>query len=197
MKRCIWRSLAAGVLYLILQTSSSQAQIISGTEIPRFDFGAQFVGLPLEVPGTSDGIGVGVRAGYNFSHYVSLDGELDHFTFGTGPTQNSGTQLALVGVRAGVTMPEGGVYLKLRPGLVHFPRNGDFQSRGLTQLNHFALDAGFVLLRYFLNHTYLRLDLGDTVIPFGEGRIMNTSGQLVRVGTTNNAMISFGFGLHF
>jgi hypothetical protein len=197
MHRSTWRRVLLTGLFFFLQTSISQAQGISATRIPRAEFGVQFIGLALSAPVTRGSIGFGAHAGYNLSHYVSLDADLNHFSFGETPAQHSGTLMGFAGVRAGVTIPKGGLYFKVRPGLVHFPRNGELQTRGLTQLNHFALDTGFVLLRYFPNHTYVRFDLGETIITYGSGSVTNSSGRLVYLGTTNNANISVGFGLHF
>jgi hypothetical protein len=195
MEQSVRRSLLFTALPLFLQVCSCQAQNISGTEIPRIEIGTQIMGMVSEAPTTS--AGVGVHAGCNLSHYASLDGEQDRFSPKRTFTQNAGALMGLLGVRAGVTMPRGGVYLKLRPGLVHFSGNSDLENRGLLEFHHFGLAAGFVLLRYFPNHTYLQMDASDTFLPFRSAKIMNGTRQLVRLNTTNNATISLGFGLHF
>jgi hypothetical protein len=104
----------------------------------------------------------------------------------------------LVGVKVGLFTRDTGLFLKARPGFIHFPQNGDLQARGLIHLNHFAFDVGIVGERYFPDHLFVRLDLSVTLVAFGNEHVTDTvTGQLIRLGTRNNATFAIGFGVHF
>jgi hypothetical protein len=183
-----------GILLQFLFGSDARAQ----TEIPRIETGIQFTALHLPAPIGEGAAGVGGRFTYNLSSHFGLEAEVNHFPGGTRLASNFGETEGLFGLRAGFAIPKGGMFLKARPGFIHFSETSDVHGRGLNQLDHFALDLGFVGTRYFSNHTYLRFDAGDTIITYGNERLLDPlNGRVSRLGTVHNPQISIGVGIHF
>jgi hypothetical protein len=178
----------------VLWPRSSRAQ----TDYPRIEAGIQLTALVLNAPVNGGGLGVGARFGYNLTSHFGWEGEVNRFPgAGAFNVPNVRVTDGLFGVKAGPFARDTGLFLKARPGFIHFPRNGDMQARGLAHLNHFALDVGLVGERYFPNHFYVRLDLSDTLLAFGDDHITDTvTGRLTRLGTRNNATFAIGFGVH-
>jgi len=171
-----------------------QPQEKAGEAYPRIETGLVFTVLRLPQPIGEGAGGIGGRFGYNFSHDAGIEAEVNHFP---GRSQFGETQ-GFFGLKLGFAENGGGFFVKARPGFIHFPSGGDLQARGLTQLNHFALDLGVVAERYFSNHTYIRLDLGDTIISYGGARILNPlNGRITPLGTIHNFQLSFGVGVYF
>jgi hypothetical protein len=78
-------------------------------------------------------------------------------------------------------------------------RLGDFfRTYNNRSQNYFAVDVGAALEVYPSARVILRLDLGDTVIPFGDSTI-NRPGLpgTIRPGTSHNFQGSFGVGFRF
>jgi hypothetical protein len=185
---------ALAILLLFLFGPDAKAQ----TDIPRIETGVQFTGLHLPAPIGEGAPGLGGRFTYNLSHHFGLEAEVNHFPGGTRLVSNFGETEGLFGLRAGFAIPKGGMFLKARPGFIHFSETSDVRGRGLKQLDHFALDLGFVATRYFSNHTYLRFDAGDTIITYGNERLLDSlNGRISRLGTVHNPQISIGVGIHF
>jgi hypothetical protein len=189
------QALVVCVSLCVLRPASSRAQ----TDYPRIETGMQLSALVLNSPVNGGGLGVGARFGYNLTSHFGLEGEVNRFPgAGTFNTPNASVTDGLFGVKAGLFARDTGLFLKARPGFIHFPRNGDTQARGLAHLDHFAFDVGLVGERYFPNHFYVRLDLSDTLLAFGDDHVTDTAtGQLTRLGTRNNATLAIGFGVHF
>lgn len=185
---------AVGAILLVACTNAT-AQT---GNVPRFETGVHFTGLKLPSPIGEAPAGLGGRFGYNFSNHFGVEAEVNHFPGGRRGGDFGETQ-ALFGLKAGIASEYGGIFAKVRPGFIHFPAEGALRGRGLTQPDNFALDVGFVAERYFANHTYIRLDAGDTIIAYGKNRILNpvVGGGLVSPGTTHNFQFSFGVGIHF
>jgi len=190
----ILRVLLAVICVFGICCGAAQAQ----TDFPRVEAGLSIPVLHLRAPIADAGLGIGGQFALNATKHFGVDAESDGFP---GNPQRPGDFVkreTLVGLRAGYALPEGGLFFKIRPGFIQFPKNGALQKRGLRKLDHFALDVGFFGVRYFPNHTYLRFDFGDTIINFGGQRIGNTSGTgTTRLGLTNNPQLALGFGLHF
>jgi hypothetical protein len=182
------------ILQLLLFGPDAKAQ----TEIPRIETGVQFTALQLPEPINEGAPGLGGRFTYNLSNHFGLEAEVNHFPGGTKLVPNFGETEGLFGLRAGFAIPKGGMFLKARPGFIHFSETSDVHGRGLNQLDHFALDLGFVGIRYFSNHTYLRFDAGDTIITYGNERLLDpVNGRISRLSTVHNPQISIGVGIHF
>lgn len=182
------------ILLLFLFSSDAKAQ----TEIPRIEAGVQFTALNLVEPIDEGAPGLGGRFTYNLSNHFGLEAEFNHFPGGTRLASSFGETEGLLGLRAGFAIPKGGMFFKARPGFIHFSETSDVHGRGLKQLDHFALDLGFVGVCYFSNHTYLRFDAGDTIITYGDERVLDpVNGRISRLGTVHNPQISIGVGIHF
>jgi hypothetical protein len=168
-------------------------------DYPRIETGVQLTALVLNSPVNGGGLGFGARFGYNLTNHFGLEGEINRFPgAGTVSGPNANVTDGLFGVKAGLFTRDTGMFLKARPGFIHFPRSGDLQARGLTHLDHFAFDVGLIGERYFTDHLYVRLDLSDTIVAFGNEHVADTiTGQLTRLGARNNASFAIGFGVHF
>jgi hypothetical protein len=169
------------------------------SDYPRIETGVQLTALVLDSPVNGGGLGLGARFGYNLTNHFGLEGEINRFPgAGTLNAPNLSVTDGLFGVKAGLLARDTGVFLKARPGFIHFPRNGDLQARGLTHLDHFVFDVGFVGERYFPNHLFVRLDLSNTLLTFGNEHVTDTvTGRFTRIGTRNNATLAIGFGVYF
>jgi hypothetical protein len=61
-----------------------------------------------------------------------------------------------------------GVFLKIRPGLIHFDQAAPvLAGRGSFNATNFALDLGAGLEFYLSRRTMMRFDFGDTIIRLG------------------------------
>ena len=61
-----------------------------------------------------------------------------------------------------------GVFLKIRPGLIHFYQAAPILAgRGSFNAANFALDLGAGLEFYLSRRTMMRFDFGDTIIRMG------------------------------
>jgi hypothetical protein len=163
---------------------------------PRFEAGVQFTGLHLVDVGEG-AAGLGGRFGVNVSKYVAVEAEFDH-----SPKASSdfGEDEGLFGLKLGVRNEFGGVFLKARPGFVHFPSDGAVRGRGLSNPTEFAFDFGMVGEKYVGDHFVMRFDAGDTVLAYGGQHLLNVAqpgGQLVNLGTTNNFQVSVGVAVRF
>ena len=185
---------------LVLQLAPvARAQITSNySGIPRFDAGVQFTGIQLNGPIVAGDLGVGLHFGYNFNSYLSLESNVNAFHLASNGQQDSHTVEALFGPRIGYTSREAGIYVKVLPGFIHFPRASDQATTPLNPLTNFVLDTGVVVLRYFPNHVYVRFDGGATIINYGSGSFVDpASGQRVHLGLRGTPAFSLGVGAHF
>jgi len=166
-------------------------------EVPKIETGLHCVTMKLPDPIGEGAVGVGGRFGRNLSNYFGLEAELNHFPGGTPSNPNFGETEGLFGIKAGIGKRDGGIFGKVRPGFIHFPKDSAAVNRGLRNQNYFAVDLGVVAERYWGNHAYFRFDAGDTVISYGGERYLDAFGRVVPLGTTNNLQIAVGFGLSF
>ena len=166
--------------------------------------------------------GFGARIGYHLTENFALEAEANFFPrereFGGGRKSQ-----ALFGVKAGKRFEQVGLFVKARPGFIHFsegdlqprqdvacitifpPPRGCFEGTGRT---HFAFDVGGVFEYYPSRRTIIRFDAGDTIIRLGEHRVpvvlnsgASASGPVVVITapseTTHNFQGSIGFGIRF
>lgn len=188
------RSLIFGTLVVLLlgMGKTGYAQTI-----PRTEFGTQFTVLRLPNPIGESAVGLGARAGYNFSDHVGVEAEINHFPGGRTGSPDFGETQALVGAKIGYGGDYGGIFAKVRPGLIHFSKDSVTVGRGLKQQTYFSSDFGKVAERYFQNHMYLRFDIGDAMFAYGGESYLDVSGKTTRSSTTHNLQASFGIGIHF
>ena len=190
--------LVMGLVCLVILPAARAQITVSYPGIPRFDAGLQFTGIQLTGPVTSGDLGVGLHFGYNVNSYLSLESNVGEFHLASGGQQDSRTAEALFGPRIGYTSGRAGIYVKVLPGFIHFPRASDQFTTPLNPSTHFVLDTGVVVVRYFPNHVYVRFDGGATIINYGSGSFLDpVSGQRVILGIRGAPAFAFGVGFHF
>jgi hypothetical protein len=196
------------VLAMLMLSVDGQSQ---SDELPRRELGIHFTIIDLnevfEIPG-----GFGGRFTYNITRNLAIDSEVNHFPrknptrrvlgggFGFETPENAlpfGETQALIGLKAGARIDKFGLFAKARPGAIHFRRrqiSDDFDDQSRTK---FSLDIGGVFEYYPIRELALRIDLGDTIIPFG-GRTIRTSTETVRFDTgLHNLQGGIGLSLRF
>lgn len=192
------RLLRMGLVCAAILPATNAQITLSYPGIPRFDAGMQFTGIQLTGPVTSGDLGAGLHFGYNFNSYLSFESNVNAFHLSTSGPQDAHTMEALFGPRIGYTSREAGIYLKVLPGFIHFPRASGQLTTPLIPSTHFALDTGVVVLRYFPNHVYVRFDGGATIINYGSGSFVDpASNQRVSLGIRGAPAFSLGVGFHF
>jgi hypothetical protein len=97
-----------------------------------------------------------------------------------------------------------GVFVKARPGFLSYEQTlaDDSQLPAVipfTRVTHFALDLGGVVEVYTPKRTFLRFDVGNTLIFARERTVTLLDGTTtVAPGYTQNTMqLSTGFGFRF
>lgn len=190
--------LLIGLLCVAVLPAANGQITLAYPGIPRFDAGVQFTAVQFNGLVTSGNLGVGLHFGYNFNSYLSLESNVNAFHLASNGQQELRTAEAFFGPRIGYTSRQAGVYLKVLPGFIHFPRASDQVPTPLNPSTHFALDTGVVLLRYFPNHFYLRFDGGATIVNYGSGAFVDpASGQRVHLGVRGAPSFALGVGVHF
>jgi hypothetical protein len=125
--------------------------------------------------------GAGIRAGYNLTRYLALEGEINYFPnenlarFDRGGNLTQGQ----FGVKVGKRFNKFGIFAKARPGFLNFSRvltqtgTQSFTSGGQTftfpvfeikRRNFFSLDVGGVVEFYPSRRVLVRFDVGDTMV---------------------------------
>ena len=179
---------------VVLSTKDAHAQ----SDLPRFEVGGQVSAIDLRDSVGEKPPGVGGRFSYNVNDYAAFEAEVNHFS--TAEINFDRTQ-GLFGVKAGKRFGgrRVGVFLKARPGFMHFhgARLPGVLINGTTK---FALDLGGVVEFYPSKQTVVRLDFGDTII-FYNGEIIRRlslpGGPQERLGTAHGQQASIGFGFRF
>ena len=185
------------VSFVILPAANGQI-VLTYSGIPRFDAGVQFTAVQFNGLVDSGNSGVGLHFGYNFNSYLSFESNVNAFNLASSGQQELRTGEAFFGTRIGYTSREAGIYVKVLPGFIHFPKASDQTTTPLNPSTHFALDTGVVVVRYFPNHVYIRFDGGATIINYGSGSSLDpVSGQRVNLGVRGAPAFSFGLGFHF
>jgi len=139
--------------------------------------------------------GFGGRFAYNFTNNFAFDAEAAYFP--ENPSGNFGQTVALAGLRAGIRSESLGVFAKLRPVVVRFGSDF-FRTYNNRSQNYFAVDVGASLEFYPSRRVIVRVDLGDTIVPFGDNTISSPlPPYTIRPGTTHNLQGSFGIGFRF
>ena len=202
----IKRSLSAGVFLLVFSLGRSEIQ-------------AQSADTKLEVSGLYSTInlrafdsresGVGVRLAYNINRYLALEAEGDVFEFSIGdyPTDEWLAAQGLLGIRTGVRNRRVGLFAKVRPGVVNFPKLKVHQRFCFPEQscrdsgrsgNRLAVDAGAVVEIYPTEKILVRVDIGDTMIRFKDDIFLRSS-TFVRIndGFSHNLQLAASVGYRF
>lgn len=190
------RVLLEAFVFLVCAREATSAQIIiQYSGLPRYELGAQFSGVQLNGAVTGGSLGLGGRFSYNYNQYLSLDTEVSGYNFSSDRLD---TVVGLFGARVGYTSRDFGIYVKLRPGLIHFKSNGDFIPPVRQHPTQFAFDTGVVLERYFVNHMCFRFDLGRMFVNYGGGSYKDpVTGQVTHLGVPGGTSVAFGVGAHW
>jgi len=153
--------------------------------------------------------GIGGRVGYYLGSIVFLDGEILQKFSGCIVELCSNEKMTILGgVRLGTIFDDWiGVFAKARAGAYGF--NAEDKSETITDKKNFypVFDIGVIVERYFERNFFIRFDIGDWIIPFGDTKIVNydwpandllpPSANYTRIGTKHNMAFEFGFGFRF
>jgi hypothetical protein len=178
----------------------------------QFELGGLITYTFLEEIGTTDS-GVGIQAGgfggrfvYHALPFLDFDTEIN---FLPGNSATSGNHLqGLFGMKAGKRFSEVGIFLKARPGFLHFRRDpfgvgessSNFFSHERAKSTELNIDLGGVIEYYTALNLILRFDLGDSMIRYSP-RTVRTSDFVApfEAGgfTTHNWQGGFGISFRF
>ena len=146
---------------------------------------------------------------YNINKYLAIEAEGNAFEFSLGdyPTDEWLAAQGLLGIRTGFRNRRFGLFAKVRPGVVNFPKLRVHQ-RFCIPLQHcedagksgnrLAVDAGAVIEVYPTKNIIVRLDIGDTMIRFKDDLFFRTS-SFVRIndGFSHNIQLAGSVGFRF
>jgi hypothetical protein len=157
----------------------------------KYEAGVHITGLHLHKIDEGP-VGFGGRFHYNVTPFIAADLEVTHFP--ENSAGNFGQTTGLFGVRAGKRFEHIGLFVKGRPGFMHFGGRY-FQSR-LQERMHSIVDGGAVIEYYPTKRMFIRIDTGDTVIYFGSARLFSRVNPDA-LGTIHNFQSGLGIGLFF
>lgn len=197
-------SIAALLLIFWLAGDDLKAQTIDRT----LEVSAVYTTINLRALDSREA-GGGVRLAYNLTDYLAIEAEGNIFEFAIGdhPTDDFLAAQGLIGVKAGYRAKRIGIFAKVRPGAVNFPKfkvPSSFCSlqpicsrRGRSG-NRLAIDAGAVLEVYPTERLIVRMDVGDTMIRFQDDRVFGFPTDLIiRDGFHHNLQWSGSIGFRF
>lgn len=183
------------LIIITLFSTFSSLNIYAQSDLGKVEVGGLVTTVNLNDSVGENPVGFGGRFTYNVTKNVAVDSEVSYFP--QNPSGNFGQTIAVVGVKAGVRKEKFGVFGKVRPGVINF--GGDFfEDRNNGSKSYPAIDVGGVLEYYPTSKVIIRVDVGDTIVPFGNDAI-NTglSATPTQIGTTHNLQASFGVGYRF
>lgn len=198
--------ITTAALWFLLAVPNAQSQ----SETPKIEIGVQFAALGLDsvkrqvsagsaeltILRESTDPGFGFRMTRNVNHRVSAEGEINFFPqdrFGRGQRTEG-----LFGVKLSARVENAGVFIKLRPGFVHFGQASSLAlspNGSIFNDTNFAVDLGGGFEYYPSRHTMVRLDLGETVIRLS-GIRCSLAGCPSAV-ITHNFQFNLGVGVRF
>ena len=199
---------SVGVILLLMVPNIARAQDTQ----QRYELGGLLTYTFLrEIGSTDSGVGTGAgglggRFVYRALPVLDLEGEI-HYLPGNSATSGNHLQ-GFFRVKVGKRWENGAIFLKARPGFIHFRRDPfGVQKPGSSIFSHERasstepdLDLGGVIEYYTSRGLILRFDLGDSVIRYAR-RTIRTSEFVppYEAGgfTTHNWQGSFGIGLRF
>jgi hypothetical protein len=214
----------AATAIILLVSCGHRAALAQSDELQKFEIGAQFSSLSIDKGGeTQTQPGFGGRFTYNVTDNFALEMEGNIFpkkdrfiAFRTGGRAVEG----LFGVKIGKRYKRFGFFAKARPGFISFSQaRAEFTPTGITndpfaafdvrlkRLTHFAADLGGVLEFYPSRRVFTRIDVGDTIIRYGQTNIttfgLTPGGTFtpfsftVPSDTSHNFQFSAGVGFRF
>jgi hypothetical protein len=211
-------SMLVAVTFLLSIVAQAQEQSAPS----KIEVGVQF--SSLTVPGQdSQGVdavsaepakseaGFGGRFTFNLNRHVALEAEGNFYPHENFPGFRAGGRLlqGQFGVKAGKRFGKFGVFAKARPGLVSFSdvltivgtETIDFNGQPFTfpifgpkRKTYFSMDVGGVLEFYPSRRVLTRIDVGDTIIHYGNGPDFGFPTPLSNSRTTHNLQVTAGIG---
>lgn len=166
--------------------------------------------LAAERPRTEAGFGG--RITLNLNRHIAFEAEGNFFPHENVTVVSGGRLLqGQFGLKAGERFRKFGVFGKVRPGFASFGKelsqvgtstvefNGQeftFPIVGASRKTHFSLDLGGVLEFYPSPRVLTRIDVGDTILHYGDNSFAPGSGVAFSLGTrtTHNLQVSAGIG---
>lgn len=204
-------SFALGMIAVFLCAGSER--VLGQSDPPRVEVGVQFSTIRFgEMRITEPGFGG--RFTYNINKHLAVEAEGNFFPveaqdYLEGLQGGHKTQ-ALFGIKAGTRNRRVGLFLKIRPGLVNFSH---IQPEPCGCANpppykftetDFALDVGGVAEFYTSPRTFIRVDVGDTIVQSNSGVTLDLLGSVKDEGsfvikrairsTSHNPQVSVGVG---
>ncbi len=202
-----------GIHFSLLQQSGRELRLTSSLQVPGVSL---FGGTAATADSTNSGFGG--RLGYNLSSHFTVEGEVDFL-----PTQKIGAGgrkvAGLFGVKTGTEVDKFGIFAKARPGFIFFSRSESACSQTSTLVTSapctagsetkFAIDLGGVIEYYPTPRSIIRVDLGDTMIHFGEQSVSFTfpatpgipvpapRGAKLGPSTSHNFQVGIGLAIRF
>lgn len=169
----------------------------AGDDIIGVDVSFQIGGIRQNEKLNQGIVGIGGRAGYYLGSGIFLDGEIFHNPEKLVEGYSAKTSV-LAGLRFGTVFDgEIGVFAKVRAGALMLKAEEFYLRPKDNNDIHPVIDLGIVLERYFQRNFFIRLDVGDYIIPFGNTEAPSMYGDYYRLGTVHNLATEFGLGFHF
>jgi len=143
--------------------------------------------------------GFGARAGYYLGSIVFLDGEILYKPNGWEEHNShipTDQMIILGGGRFEIISDDMiGIFAKARAGAFRF--HSEFSLLEPAKDIYPVVDIGIIIERYFKRNFFLRFDIGDYIIPFGDAKAHDIYGEEYRMGTRHNFAVGFGLGFRF
>jgi len=197
---------------LILLLLMCHGVVLAQDSGPRYELGVlgtytflKEIGSRDSGPGT-EAAGIGGRFVYRAGRFLDLETDVIVLP---GNAATSGHRLeALLGAKTGLRFERFGLFLKARPGFIHFWRDpfgvgkpgASFLSHERARSTEPVMDLGGVIEYYTVRGLIVRFDLGDTRIRYAP-RVVRTSDFVPPFSaggfSTHNWQGSFGVGFRF
>ena len=209
----------------------TQSSVDPPARTPRFELGAQFSLMFVDRPtplcpdicffpddSTHVDTGVGGRFTFNFTDNIAIEAEGNYYTRNRRDLPNPSGHMfqGQFGAKIGKRFDKWGVFGKARPGFVGFTQVselvgthsivvlgntfvvGDFR---VAKQFYPSFDVGGVVEFYISPRWMVRVDVGDTIIRYGEiqAQGFSLSGAIVRrpPETRHNLQVTSGIGFRF
>jgi hypothetical protein len=161
-------------------------------EVPRIEAGVHLSTID-EAPLHEKPLGAGGRFTLRLTRFIALDSEVNRYPIGTQAMIFPLTQV-LAGARVGTMIGPVGIFGKIRPGFSAYDAT-QYQPGIGTKPN---LDIGGVIEFYASKHIGARLDVGSTLIFYGNGPVRTAmSPDPIVLGTRGLLQASAGVFVWF
>lgn len=195
MQQKLCRAVVAAGLFLFFNSDPVLAQ----TETQKFEVGVQFSLVRFRDLNITEA-GFGGRFTYNVNRHLAVEAEGDLLPRDTesfpAVLKGGHKSQAFFGLKVGQRVRRFGLFGKIRPGVVNFsnftrlpePCNCPIPPPPQFSETNFALDVGGVLEIYTSRRTFIRVDVGDTVVFSNSGEKV-----LLPEPVLQNGLVEFSF----